>query len=302
MVRLNVKQRLLGAAAGVMFLGLSAQAAHALTINEILLGGADTTPILSDNSAEFLINGPNDTSPTTVDEGDRLRGILQIGTIENPGTTTLSSGGNPELSAFFDVTVTSKTCTVAGCTYTFGATDTFAAEVGLLGFEAADGAAIAFFEDTSPDFTRVDGTVAGETSAIDGDAFWLFGFDSGEDFWVATTFTDDLTVVAGLPPLTDFGDFAAGLSLLDNPTGIDLGFVSCFNPTTLSVATVQACGIGNVLNPDEQNEGYDVWDDVNFTINTVAEVPEPATLSLFGLGLLGFGYASFRRKRRQKSN
>jgi len=290
---MNMKAKLLGAAAGALFLGLSASTANADTISDILLGGADNTPLLSDNSAEYLINA-NGGTDTTVDIGDRLRGILQIGTIENPGTWTLGAGtGNSELSALFDVVVTGKVCGVTGCSFTFGAYDGFEAELTSFGFTNVTGGAIAFFEDTVPDFTRVDGIATGETNAIDGNEYWLFGFDGLDDFWNADTDTDDLSIVAGLPPTTVFGDFTVGLSLLSNPFGIALGNVPCFNPDALSVATVNACANGLVHQPDTENEEFDVWNDVNFTI---AVVPEPGTLSIVGLGLLGLGYASRRRK------
>jgi hypothetical protein len=299
---LNLKQKFLAATAGAILLGLSAQAASAATISSILLSGADQTPLLSDNSAEYLVNGPNDTSPNTVDIGDRLRGILQIGTIENPGVVTLGENTpNSELSALFEVVVLTKTFTDTGnpatsfFTYTFGAYAPFAAEADALGFAAVTGAAIAFFEDTTPDFTRTGGIALGETNASNGDAYWLFGFEGNEDFWRATTTTDSITSVALFPPTTQFGSFQVGLSLLDNPFGIDLGPVNCFNTVTGLVTSVNACaGSGQVLSPDDSNTGFHVWNDVNYTINVA--VPEPGTLSIVGLGLLGLGYASRRRK------
>jgi hypothetical protein len=299
---LNLKQKFLGAAAGALLLGLSAQVANAATINSILLGGTDTTPQLSDNSAEYLIN-PIGVTDTTVDVGDRLRGVLSINTIENPGTNAIGIGsGNSELSALFDVVVTGKTCTAPGvnCTFTFGAYAPFATEVDTLGsggFANVTGAAVAFFEDFTPDFTRVGGIAAGEASAIDGNAFWLFGFDGVDDFWVATTATDDISDVILVPPPGTFGDLDAGLSLLDNPFGIDLGNVSCLNPSTFTIATVNACASGGVIAPDNSNTGFQAWDNVDFQI---ALVPEPGTLSLVGFGLLGLGYRAFRRNRRQK--
>jgi len=311
MSRLNLKQKFLGAAAAAILLGLSPQAANADTINQILTSGTDSTPLLSDNSAEYLINAGGATD-TTVDVGDRLRGILQINSIENgsPLLVPVGSDGNSELTALFDVVVTGKYCTAPGidCRFTFGAYAGFATVADGLGFALAPGAAIAFFEDTNGyDFTRTDGIAAGIVSATDGDAFWLFGFDGIDDFWAARTDTDDISDVQFVESPGNFGTFNAGLSLLDNPFGIDLGDVACTRPISAQPGnqvglvgpgnvTVNACASGVVIAPDETNEGFQAWDDVNFRI---ALVPEPGTLSIVGLGLLGLGYASRRRKNKK---
>jgi hypothetical protein len=254
---------------------------------------------LSDNSAEIL-SGPD----SIVSVGDTLRGILQINTVENifppfpPGLRPIGTGGVNELTALFEVVVTGKACVGLNCTFTFGAYAPFAAEIALMpGWVGPTaGAAVAFFEDATPDFTRT-GTVAdGEDSAssngggaafVGSTPYWLFAFDGGDDFWVAnTTFGDDISLA---PPFTSGGIFNVGLTLIQNYSGIELMPIACFNPLA-GPASVSACANGQISGPTTGS--FEAWDDVNFIINAV---PEPGTLGLFGIALLGFGWMARRR-------
>jgi hypothetical protein len=113
---------ILGAALGA-FLSLSASAA--------LIPLPPGFIQLSDNDAEYLINadGSRCTSGVapdcTVDVGDRLRGIFDINSIEGllpvAGPFFTPFGGN-ELTAIFDITVTSKTGAPGAWTFNFAPT------------------------------------------------------------------------------------------------------------------------------------------------------------------------------------
>jgi hypothetical protein len=282
------------AAAGALVMG--AGSAHAASSAGVLWPGVQQ---LSDNSAEILINGAVvGATPTTVDVGDRLRGILDIQTTEAiPGGSTNQFGanGNNELTAIFDIIVTSKTtfgvggCLSAFC-FTFGPYSGFEAEVETVaggGWTDGTGAMIAFWDDAVVDFTRTSTVPVGEASATGGTPFWLFGIADATDFWIAGTTTDD---IAGLfVPPANGGTFNAGLTLLDRQAGPDLNPVDCL----LGLASVHACASGSVAAP-QPGSGFDVWDNVDITINVV---PEPASLGLLGLGLLGLGFASRRRRK-----
>lgn len=311
---MRMKQFLMAASA-LAAVGLMAETAGAAPLSSVLGPGIN---LLSDNSAESLINGPGSTGATTVDVGDRLRGTFSIGTVERGGPA-ISIGGTSgvnELTGIFDITVVEKValggafstggiCPNIVC-FTFGPTASFAAEMASAGFSNTTGAMAAFFEDSANNYDRQLGTVAAvEATATDGTPFWLVGFDDPNDFWFAGANTDDISVASILAALTNFGNVNAGLSILDAVGGplVREGAIACSNlakPLLSSTNPADICGQGSLLakgapgSTGEITTPYDSLDDVNFQVSLV---PEPASLALFGAGLAAFGFASRRRRK-----
>ena len=267
------------------------------------------TFLLSDNSAESLINctpgaaGCESTSvnDTTLDVGDRLRGVFGIDTIS--GQSILTGSGFDELAGIFDVTVTSAVQNFPGnWTFEFGATAGFAAEFGL-----SAGAAVAWFTDSTHEFIREDlianGTTIAQMEALinDGTLFWGSGFTDSA-FWRAQNVsTNDVSTVGALPGNTAAGQFQFGLNLTDNFSGRTFSQVGCFNAGIPGVVQVDQCANGNILSPatgQGNNTPFDVWDDVNFTMNV--NVPEPSLVALLGLGMLGVGASSLAKRRKSR--
>jgi hypothetical protein len=90
----------------------------------------------------------------------------------------------------------------------------------------------------------------------------------------------------------DFAAKTASLFINPNPNGAEPGTASAFSTGTLSAANLDQfyLRIGGV------NQGNYLVDDVRIGTTWVEVVPEPATITLIGLGVLGFGL--LRRIRR----
>lgn len=287
-----MKTKVSGLLGGAALVAMTIGGAQAASVSDNLFAGFQQ---LSDNSAEYLINGANSTGVNTVDIGDRLRGIFQIETVEKSPFPTrfLGVAGNDELSGIFDLVVVAKTGGPGAYQFTFAPSGALAAYGG-----ANVGAA--FFADSTPDYIRVrqpacTDIACMEGRATDGSLFWSVGFTSASNFWVASSVTDDIVAIGNLPAPGNGGTFNVGVSIVPNPaaTGPALGLVDCFNPLLGAIVQVSMCGSGSLLAKGGADTPFQSFNNVDFVIN---RIPEPATLGLMGLGLLGVAFASRRRK------
>lgn len=257
--------------------------------------------LLSDDSAERWID-VNDNG--VLDIGDKLRGIVTIN--QSGSAPAILIGGNTvynELTAIFQTVVTGMTPAGTGkYDYVFAADPAFAAEFASKG--ATAGTVGLFFEDSANDYRRANcgaggtaGTYADCEATATGGSLWAsFGISGG--FWTAAGAAATPGIGATLPLTTPLGQFSIGMNFITNNTGSAWNKVSCVDLTTFSVSVVDFCGQGSILATGRDIGGsvtpYEIFDDVNFTAN---RIPEPTSIALVGMALLGLGAAARRNKK-----
>jgi len=287
--------------ASAVLLAWLSTAAHAQTSIPFFYGELNQ---LSDNSAAYLINHPGSASDdVTLDEGDRVRGIFHIETLEDQtggGGTHSLADTTTELTGVYDVTVVKKTLvSSAPDFYTYDCAPTPVATA-WPGSGAAPGTMLRFYEDSAKDYTRLlasgqvddgdpglagadigNGPFATEeallATATGGNAFWDLGFtgtDSAGNPIAAAgegcsqSGGDNVLAIRSTPPPTYAAFFNFAFNLTGNHPGIPLGPV----PSGFG-GTANINGSGSVLGVEDVNTPYDFFSDINAAIRPAPPVP-----------------------------
>jgi hypothetical protein len=265
-----------------------ASPAHALlTLDQILLPGAND---LSDDSVELLVDRD---SSGGISLGDYLIGTAVITSFPTEGT---SASLVDQITIVFGVEVlTTPTANVGGCgsplittcsNFTFGSGTTTLNDkltaggvATVAGGSTADSTAT-FYEDATSNYTNTTVPLAFST-ASDGSLIIVAGDPAGgavTDFWSGTGPTD-ISQFALVPPGTGIGGFSLNQTMLAENLAHD------FSPLITGRGTISSCTTVGA---------FPICDDTTLTIRTV---PEPAMLALLGIGLLGVGATTLRRRR-----
>lgn len=263
-----------------------------------------------DNSGEILIN-TGGADNTYLEIGDTLSGVFDFHEITQPNTYDLVGNG-VELTGVFEVVVTDRTL-ISGTPgtgdaffdYTFGPSATFEATYAALGYDftGADTDLMAvFYLDDTPDLDVHNDSVADAfLNATDGLIYWLFGVDDRPTDapdtagWSISNAPEDVSLFATVDPSITVVSTRIALDLLESVTGPDLDEVALdFFPAdgTDDFYGIELIAELNLQGTEGTGTEFDVFDNMQAKIKPI---PEPATISLLGFGLLTAAFIGRRR-------
>jgi hypothetical protein len=158
------------------------------------------------------------------------------------------------------------------------------------------GVNVKFYLDASPDLLIVPPNCASLAActalAIDGVLYAEANAAGAGNQWVARNAGLDIGAVAGAPASTTVAFVNFGLDYV-TPPPLPAGQSPVKQNCGLGVQG-HVCGSGNILGGQGLNNGAFARSDFDFQIQNAA-VPEPISMALFGVGLLGLG-ASLRKR------
>jgi len=276
-----------------------------------------------DDDVEAILRCTNPTAGTgcaaitagTLSVGDIFFSVFEIPTFTINGANAIPAG--QELTGIVAVQLTA----ISGTNYTFGAVSNLNTVLGQFSYSGpalASGAAVAMFlngtaggADRNLILDRSVNPATNCTSVADctqqaslGSLLQVDGFRGDPDeFWTAVTLIaggGDIGTVLGTANATLVAGANFGLSNFFNAGG-PVGFQFIANnspcPATTYVADgcVQFSGSGTITGGQGLTNGFIAHSDFDAQ-KLVAPVPEPGTVSLVGLGLLGLAAVRMRKK------
>lgn len=286
---------------------LASPSSFALTSFTNLLKFDGSINTAQDQSAELAVRYDGSVwnpigASDTLQIGDVLAGVFFMDSV---GVTGVGNATYTGFSGYFATQIATIGATesynpigggpaidVADFTFT-NVTDTsvWNAVFGIDPTSLAAGTMTVWSEDTNSSFTSTDfGTIAGAISeATSNTTLFTTGFKAGnaDNFWNAFNAPLNISDLLNLLPTENVGQFQFGVNVLDNYTSwIFDDVIAGKDNEVVSLS-------GNVLAPQPGN-AFPIEDDIKVAFRVT--VPEPTSLALLGIGLLGLGANRIRRQ------
>jgi hypothetical protein len=227
--------------------------------------------------------------------GDRLRSMI---TFQTAGGGSLGAPGL-EVTGISEIEIVSIDATLFGPLITFKPSASFEAVYGT-------GAMAALYSQASGDWPVTTdacsalGVAGCETVSTNGELWLVAGIGDDDDYWTSTVTAVEgfnIDAVRALGAGTSVGTAAYALTILENNTGYEFAQQeltgSFIQSPTADDNLVDLIGSGQLQGGAGLTGPFFARSDFDFQLKRIP-VPEPSTLAIFGLGLLGMGFRARR--------